>query len=90
MNSKGGLISASEGMILLFFAMILFYVWIVMFQAIMPTGVFPVLSNAQTFPQGSIAITLLQFWPIIIIVALFIAFFNHVRASDRPQQEYGY
>lgn len=91
MNTKGGLMSATEGLILLFFFMVIFYAWIVIYQPIMSGGVFPILSNTAAFPQGNVAILLLQFLPIIVIIGVFIAFFNQARGRDEsPQQGYGY
>lgn len=85
-----GMNSAIEGLISLFFFMVIFYAWIVIYQPIMSEGVFPVLNNSAAFPQGSVAILLLQFLPIIVIIGVFIAFFNHIKGSDRPEQSYGY
>lgn len=90
MNKKGGLVSAIEGLILLFMFVIVYYAWIVMYQPILSGGVNPVLSNTAAFPSGNIAILLLGLLPVIVIVGIFVAFFNHVREADRPPQQYGF
>lgn len=90
MNQKGGMENLISGLVWLFMFIVVLYITMVIWQPI-TVLLYPILNNAAAFPQGNVAVVLLQLFPLVIVAAAFIAFFMHVqgRGGQAPPQ-YGY
>lgn len=89
MNKKGSMENLISGLIWLLMFVIVMYVVMVIWQPI-TVLLFPLLNNAQAFPQGSVAVTLLQLFPVVIVAAAFIAFFMTMQGKGQNPPQYGY
>ena len=88
MNTKGDLDDIVSALIMLFVALLTFYVVMVIWQPVTSMMLFPLLSNAEAFPYGSTAITLFNVMVLVAVAAIFMAFFNHARGERRPPTGY--
>lgn len=90
MNTKGGMEDAIEAIGLLFVALITLYAVLVVWGPLTSVYLFPLLNNAEAFAYGAQAVVLLQVLILVIVAALFLAFFNHARGDKgRPPAYYG-
>ncbi len=89
MNQKGAMENLISGLIWLFLFGILLYVYMVVISPI-NVLLFPILNNAAAFPQGSVAVVLLQLFPVVIVALSFIAFFLHIQGKGQAPPQYGY
>jgi len=89
MNQKGSMESMISAIIGLFVAIVVLYTVLVVWDPITNLLLFPLLNNAEAFPYGGAAVTLLQVIILVIVAVLFLAFFNEARGGGRPPQYYG-
>ena len=90
-NQKGGLNNVVGALVGLLVAIITLYTVLVVWQPITSTLLFPLLSNAEAFPYGGSAITILQVFVLVAVAAIFLAFFNEARGERQsPPPGYGY
>lgn len=89
MNAKGGMENLISGLVWLFMFVIVLYITVVIMAPI-TVILFPVLNNAALFPQGNIAVVLIQLFPVVIVAAAFIAFFMHIQGRGQTPPQYGY
>lgn len=89
LNEKGGMEDAVSALAGLFVALIMLYVVMIIWQPVAVDLLFPILNNGDAFTYGSTAVTLLQALILVIVAALFIAFFNEIRGDRRPPTIYG-
>lgn len=88
MNQKGSMENLITSLVWVVMFVMVMYVTMVIWQPI-TVLLYPLLNNAQAFPQGSVAVTLLQLFPVVIVIAAFIAFFMGMQGKGNPPQ-YGY
>lgn len=89
MNAKGGMENLITELVWLLMFVMVMYVVMLVWQPI-TVLLYPLLNNAQAFPQGSVAVILLQLFPIIIVAAAFIAFFMGMQGKGQSPPQYGY
>lgn len=89
MNEKGNMENLISGLIWLFMFVIMLYITMVIWQPI-TVLLYPILNNAAAFPQGGVAVVLLQLFPVVIVAASFIAFFMHIQGKGQTPPQYGY
>lgn len=89
MNAKGGMENLITELVWLLMFVMVMYVVMVIWQPI-TVLLFPLLNNTAAFPQGNVAVILLQLFPVIIVVAAFIAFFMGIQGKGQGPQQYGY
>ena len=84
MNQKGDVNDIITALVGLFIVLLVYYVVMVMWQPITSTLLFPLLNNAEAFPQGGVSVTLFNLLPLVAVAMIFIWFFNQARGERRP------
>ena len=90
MNDKGGMNEVVGALVGLFIAIIVLYTVMVIWQPITSMLLFPLLNNAEAFPYGGAAVTLLQVFVLVAVAMIFLAFFNEARGERQGPPGYGY
>ena len=90
MNNKGGMNDVVGALVGLLIAGMTLYVVMVVWDPLMNLMLFPLLSNAEAFPYGGAAITLLGVFVLVAVVMIFLAFFNEASGRDRQAPPMGY
>lgn len=85
-----GMTALIEALVFLMVAIIVLYIGMVIWQPITSDNLYPLLENTEAFTHGATAVTLLQLFPLLVVAALFLAFFGHIRQGDRPQAPVGF
>lgn len=84
MNIRGDLNDFVGAIVMLFVALLTFYVVMVIWDPITNQLLFPLLNNTEAFTYGPTAVTLFQVMVLVAVAAIFLAFFNQARGERRP------
>ena len=88
-NRKGNMDDLISGLVLLFVAILMIYITMAIWSPITSIYLYPLLNNAAAFGSfGSLTVTILQIFPVIIVAGLFIAFFAHIQGKGREQPRF--
>ena len=87
MNNKGGIEDVVTALIGLVLVLLTLYVVMVIWQPVTSMLLYPLLNNAEAFPQGGNAVLILNLLPLVAVIAIFLAFFATARGERRPPQQ---